>query len=133
MDGSRVGTGQVDRLVAGAARVEQRVDVLLPNTTAYIAPTNNLNFYRQAVAELALLLFSINVPTIWMALAFISLVAGLAVSQQRNEIAVTRSRGGTRLQLIGMAVAEGVLLGLIAFGLGDDCCPLGDTTVGTGS
>ena len=118
MDGSDVGTEQVDRLVAGAARVEQQVDVLLPEATSFIAPTNNLNFYRIAVAELSLLLFSINVPTIWMALAFIGLVAGMAVSQQRNEIAVIRSRGGTPWQIISMAIVEGALLGLIAFGLG---------------
>ncbi|MEM7118878.1 MAG: FtsX-like permease family protein [Chloroflexota bacterium] len=118
MDGSGVGTAQINRLVAGASRVEQQVDVLLPEATAFITPTKNLNFYRQAVAELSLLLFSINVPTIWMTLAFIGLVAGLAVNQQRNESAVIRSRGGTPMQVTGMAVAEGVLLGLIAFVLG---------------
>lgn len=118
MDGSRVGTEQIDRLIAGAARVEQRVGILLPETNAFIAPTQNLHFYRDAVAELSLLLFSINVPTIWMALAFITLVASMAVNRQRNEIAVIRSRGGTPLQIIGMAAVEGVLLGLIAFVLG---------------
>ncbi|MCA9916790.1 MAG: FtsX-like permease family protein, partial [Anaerolineales bacterium] len=118
MDGSHVGTDQIDGLVAGAAQVEQKIDVLLPEASAFIAPTNNLHFYQQAVAELTLLLFSINVPTIWMALAFIGLVAGLAVSQQRNEIAVIRSRGGTPMQVIGMAIVEGVLLGLIALVLG---------------
>lgn len=118
MDGSNVGTEQIDRLVNGAARVEQQVDVLLPEATSFIAPTNNLHLYRQAVAELSLLLFAINVPTIWMALAFISLVAGLAVTQQRNEISVIRSRGGTRFQIIGIAIGEGILLGLIALGLG---------------
>ncbi|MFT5196877.1 MAG: putative ABC transport system permease protein, partial [Candidatus Promineifilaceae bacterium] len=118
MDGSDVGTQQIDRLVAGAEQVEQKLDVLLPEAKSFIAPTTNLHFYRRAVAELSLLLFSINVPTIWMALAFIGLVASLAVSQQRNEIAVIRSRGSTRLQVIGMAIAEGVLLGLIAFVIG---------------
>ena len=118
MDGSDVGTEQIDRLVAGAAQVEQKLDVLLPEATSYIAPTDNLRSYRRAVAELSLLLFSINVPTIWMALAFVGLVAGLAIGQQRNEIAVIRSRGGTRVQVISMAIVEGVLLGLIALGLG---------------
>ena len=118
MDGSNVGTEQIDRLVSGAARIERTVDVLLPEASSFIAPTNNLHFYRQAVAELSLLLFSFNVPTIWMTLAFIGLVAGLAVSQQRNEIAIVRSRGGTRAQVIGMAVVEGILLGLMAFVLG---------------
>lgn len=118
MDGSDVGTEQIDRLVAGAEQVEQRVDVLLPKATSFIAPTTSLHLYRRAVDELSLLLFSINVPTIWMALAFVGLVASLAVSQQRNVIAVIRSRGSTRLQVIGLALAEGILLGLIAFVLG---------------
>ena len=118
MDGSDVGTEQVDRLVAGAVEVEQRIDVLLPEATSFIAPTNNLHFYRLAVAELSQLLFAINIPTIWMALAFIGLVAGLAVTQQRNEIAVIRSRGGTPLQIVSMAVVEGIVLGVVAFGIG---------------
>ena len=118
MDGSDVGTAQIDRLVTGAAAVERQIDLLLPEATSFIAPTENLHLYRRAVSELSMLLFSINVPTVWMALAFIGLVAGLAVSQQRNEIAVVRSRGGTRLQVIGMALFEGVLLGLLALGLG---------------
>ena len=118
MDGSGVGTGQIGRLVAGAKQVEQRVDVLLPEAAAFLAPTDNLNFYRRAVAELSLLLFSINVPTIWMALAFIGLVASLAVSQQRNEIAIMRSRGSTPLQIGTVAIVESILLGVIAFGIG---------------
>ena len=118
MDGSDVGTGQISRLVSGAARVERQLDVLLPEATSFIAPTNNLHFYQRAVAELSLLLFTINVPTIWMTLAFIGLVAGLAVNQQRNESAVIRSRGGTPLQITSMALAEGILLGAVAFVLG---------------
>lgn len=118
MDGSGVGTGQINRLVAGAARIEQQIDVLLPETTSFIAPTNNLHFYQRAVAELSLLLFSMNVPMLWMTLAFIGLVGGLVVNQQRNESAVIRSRGGTPWQVVGMAAVEGVLLGLVALGLG---------------
>ena len=118
LDGGAVGTGDIDALVAGAAAVEQTVDVLLPNASSFIAPTNNLNFYRQAVGELSLLLFSINLPTISMALAFIGLVAHLGISRQRNEIAITRSRGGSRLYIFGLSLVEGILLGCIAFGLG---------------
>ena len=118
MDGSTVGTSQINRLVSGAREVEQKVDVLLPEASAFITPADSLQLYREAVSELSLLLFSINVPTIWMALAFISLVSGLAVSKQRNEIAVTRSRGGTPIQVIGMAVVESILLGVIAFVIG---------------
>ena len=45
-------------------------------------------------------------------LSFIGLVVGLAVARRRNEIAVLRSRGATATQVIGIAVVEGLLLGV---------------------
>ncbi|MFT5193138.1 MAG: putative ABC transport system permease protein [Cellvibrionaceae bacterium] len=118
MDGSRVGTEQVDELIFGAARIEQRIDLLLPKTTEFLAPTDALQIYRQSVSELAILLYTFDVAPIWLVLSFVVLVVGLAVSQQKNEIAVMRSRGSTPGQVLGMAALEGVLLGSVAFVLG---------------
>lgn len=118
MDGSRVGTEQVDELIFGAARIEQRIDLLLPKASEFLAPTDALQIYRRSVSELAILLYTFDVAPIWLVLSFVVLVVGLAVSQQKNEIAVMRSRGSTPGQVLGMAALEGVLLGLIAFVLG---------------
>lgn len=118
MDGRQVDTNNVESLVVRARRIEQRIDTLLPNTAEFISPTSQLQGYRQAVEELAILLFTFDVPPIWLVLSFIGLVVGLAVSQQKNEIAVLRSRGGTPSQVISMAVLEGLFLGAIAFVLG---------------
>ena len=57
-------------------------------------------------------------PIITLVLAFIVLITGLAVDQRRNEIAVIRSRGATPWQVVGFAVVEGVVLGLLALVLG---------------
>ncbi len=118
LDGSRVGTEEVDSLIFGAARIDQRIDLLLPKSSEFLAPTDALQIYRQSVSELAILLYTFDVAPIWLVLSFVVLVVGLAVSQQKNEIAVMRSRGSTPGQVLGMAALEGVLLGLIAFVLG---------------
>lgn len=117
LDGTRVGTGDVGRLVAGAREVEREIDALLPNSQSLQSPIESLTIYERAVATLTGQLLGFNAPTIGLVVAFIGLVVGLAVQVRRNELAITRSRGGTAGQLIGMAAVEGLILGALAFGL----------------
>jgi putative ABC transport system permease protein len=49
-----------------------------------------------------------------MIITFIILVAGMVVDQRRNEIAVLRSRGSSVPQLLGIALVESFLLGILA-------------------
>ncbi len=118
MDGRLVGTDDVPRLVNGIGRIERDLQNILPNATTFLAPTDALNSYQQSVNRLSTLLFAFNVPTIGLVLAFVSLVGSLTVNERRNEFAVLRSRGGTAVQVIAIALLEVVLLSLIAFVLG---------------
>ncbi|MEM7116994.1 MAG: FtsX-like permease family protein [Chloroflexota bacterium] len=118
MDGSRIGTEDVDRLGVSLARVERRLQNLLPEASSAISPGDELQSYRRAVGDLSVQLAAFNVPTIGLVLAFIALVGGLVADQRRNEFAVLRSRGGTPTQIIGGALLEGILLGVISFVLG---------------
>jgi putative ABC transport system permease protein len=118
MDGSQVGTEDVDRLIGGIGRIERQLQNLLPNATTLVAPTDVLNSYRNDVNSLSTLLLAFNVPTIGLVLAFVGLVGSLAANQRRNEFAVLRSRGGTAVQVVTIALLEFVLLGVIAFVLG---------------
>jgi len=118
MDGSQVGTEDVDRLVGGIGRIERQLQNLLPNASTLLAPTDALNSYRNDVEQLSTLLLAFNVPTIGLVLAFVGLVGSLAANQRRNEFAVLRSRGGTAVQVITIALLEFVLLGAVAFVLG---------------
>ena len=118
MDGSQVGTGDVNRLINGIGRIEQQLQILLPNSSTLLAPTDELNSYRRDVGSLSALLLAFNVPTIGLVLAFVGLVGSLAANQRRNEFAVLRSRGGTAVQVITIALLEFLLLGAIAYGLG---------------
>ena len=85
LDGSRVGTQEVDRLAAGAQQVERRIDELLPNSQSLQSPVEALNIYRRSVSVLTRQLLGFNAPTIGLVLAFIGLVIGLTVGQQQEE------------------------------------------------
>jgi putative ABC transport system permease protein len=54
------------------------------------------------------------VPILSLILAFIGLVAGLFVNQQRGEMAILRSRGASTMQVVAISVLQGVILGAIA-------------------
>lgn len=117
LDGSRIATSDVDRLVDGALAVEREIDRLLPNARSLQSPVEALQVYQASVSTLTRQLLGFNAPTIGLVVAFIVLVVGLAVQQRRNELAITRSRGGTAGQLITMAAVEGIVLSVLAFGL----------------
>lgn len=118
LDGSKVNTNDVDNLVGRTNRVERQVSNLLPNISHQLSPAAPMESYRTAVGQLTVLLTAYNIPIIFLILAFIALIVNLAVDQRRNEIAVMRSRGATPWQVVGFAVLEGVLLGLVAWVLG---------------
>ncbi|MBE7528446.1 MAG: FtsX-like permease family protein [Chloroflexi bacterium] len=118
LDGSRVSTGDVNELIARAQQVERQVNNLLPETSNPLTPADPMLSYQRAVGQLTVLLTAYNIPIIFLILAFIALIVNLAVDQRRNEIAVMRSRGATPWQVVGFAILEGVLLGLIAWALG---------------
>ncbi|NJN55965.1 MAG: FtsX-like permease family protein [Anaerolineae bacterium] len=118
LDGSKVGTNNVNSLVSRANQVERITNTLLPETTNLLTPAEPMQSYQTAVGQLTILLTAYNIPIIFLILAFIALIVNLAVDQRRNEIAVMRSRGATPWQVVGFAVLEGVLLGLVAWALG---------------
>ncbi|MEI7025603.1 ABC transporter permease [Paenibacillus sp. y28] len=75
------------------------------------------NYYVKE-AQLRLMLWSLNVPVMLMLAFYLYMVANLITERQKTEIAVIRSRGASRLQIIFSYLAEGLILGAVAFLLG---------------
>lgn len=89
--------------------------------------------YQKQKANLITLLLTLYVPVTIMLIFYLFMVSNLTVARQENEIAVLRSRGGSRLQIILAFLLESVLLGLIALITGPHvgslfCKILGSTT-----
>jgi putative ABC transport system permease protein len=117
LDGSSIRPGDTPAFLERTASVSQQAAALLPGLKAPVSPVEALEKYRQAATLLTILLYAFSIPILALILAFISLVANLTVGQQRNQIAVLRSRGGTTLQVIGIAALEGLVLTAVALAL----------------
>lgn len=108
LDGSAVRSDDVDALsnAIGAATANIRGE--LPGAFLSASPTAALAEHRRQVQLLTITLALFSVPLIAVLGAFISQMMGMVVSRQQQEIAVMRSRGSSRSQIVGLALAEGL-------------------------
>jgi putative ABC transport system permease protein len=113
-DGSTLHAGDVPALEARIRSIENQAATLLENTDLIVSPLDALNRYNASAPMLTYLLFAFSVPILSLILAFIGLVAGLFVNQQRGEMAILRSRGASTWQVVGMSLSQGVILGAVA-------------------
>lgn len=112
LDGSRVTSSQVDSLLAGIDRVQNRVERLLPKTSLETSPAAAMRQYRQAVRSLAGALFAFSVPVLGLVLFFLAMIAGMFVRGQHGEIAVLRSRGAARGWVLAVYATQWLILSL---------------------
>ena len=73
-----------------------------------------LQRYQKNAPYLTFLLYAFSVPILGLILAFIGLVTGLFVGQQRGEMAILRSRGASSWQVVGISMLQGILLAIVA-------------------
>ena len=59
-----------------------------------------IHTYYEKEKQLKMMLFSINVPVIILLAFYLYMVANLITDRQKSEIAVLRSRGASRLQIL---------------------------------
>lgn len=74
--------------------------------------------YLERAKQLRTLMWSLNVPVLIMLGFYMFMVSNLIADRQKNEIAVLRSRGAARWQVVTSYAVEGILLCGVAFGLG---------------
>ncbi|HKE31017.1 MAG TPA: FtsX-like permease family protein, partial [Candidatus Angelobacter sp.] len=113
-DGSSLHAKDVEGLKNRIQDIQSETDTLLPNTKLIASPLGALARYQKNAPTLTYLLFAFSVPILSLILAFIGLVAGLFVGQQRGEMAILRSRGASTFQVTGISLLQGILLGAVA-------------------
>ncbi|MEM8859686.1 MAG: ABC transporter permease [Chloroflexota bacterium] len=118
LDGSRVTTSQVDRLLSGASQVDNAIASFLPDSELLQSPVASLEGYRRDARSLTFQLLAFNVPTLALAFAFLGLVIGLVVDERRNETAIMRSRGDSIRQILTRFLLEGSIIGSASIILG---------------
>ncbi len=117
-DGSSVRSSDVGDVRARISRIATDITTILPGSRIDISPAQALAEHQRQVQRLTLILTIFSIPVLGLIAYFILLVAGLVVQRQSNEIAVLRSRGASRAQVLVMYLIEGLLLGIVALAAG---------------
>jgi putative ABC transport system permease protein len=115
-DGSVVRASGVSSLLERMGTALTRATGVLPGIRLDQSPAEALKRYQQTSSLLTVQLFAFSIPILGLTFVFIALVAGLTVNNQRNEIAVLRSRGASAMQVAGIALIEALVLGALALG-----------------
>ncbi|MGD8626993.1 MAG: FtsX-like permease family protein, partial [Anaerolineae bacterium] len=110
-DGSRVRAADVPGLLGRVSTAQSRAAALLANTGLDASPVAALEAYRESARLLTVVLTVFSIPVVGLLLYFITLIAGLVVRRGQGEIAILRSRGTTRGQVVLIYALEGLLVG----------------------
>lgn len=100
----------VDALLGAYAYIQDQFARLTYHTRFTSPMMDMLADYGERERDLRLLLWSMNVPVLIMLAFYLYMVADLIMERQKNEIAVLRSRGASRLQIMAGFLAEGLIL-----------------------
>jgi putative ABC transport system permease protein len=118
LDGEGIRSTDVNDLLTRIAVLRNKATAVLDNLEMFRSPEEDLRAYSRTFLLLTISLFVFSVPIMGIVLYFISLISGMVVQRQRNEVAVLRSRGATTGQVVGIYVFEGLLIGVLALVLG---------------
>jgi putative ABC transport system permease protein len=117
-DGSGIRSASVNAVAGRIARTNAETGARLPGAQLDLSPAQALGRHQATVQRLTVILTVFSIPILGLIGYFIILVSSLVVQRQSNEIAVLRSRGASRMQVLGVYLLEGLLIGVIALGVG---------------
>ncbi|MCS7461092.1 FtsX-like permease family protein [Paenibacillus doosanensis] len=121
VDYSQMKLDSIPRFIQTYQRTEDFLSSKFPNYSMKAPALQTLNGYYVKEEKLRTMLWSLNVPVMIMLAYYLFMVSNLITERQKTEIAVLRSRGASRLQIIMGYVVEGLLLGGIALIVGPMC------------
>ncbi|MHA6482975.1 ABC transporter permease [Paenibacillus sp. strain BS8-2] len=119
MDYTRMELRNVEPFVAAhdTMKTELQRSFVQYQTSSETRALRTISVYQERAEQLRTLMWALNVPILLMLAFYMFMVSNLIAGRQRNEIAVLRSRGAARWQVIAAYLTEGLLLCCAAFGL----------------
>ncbi len=117
-DANQIHSVTVREVLSGLDELTFRATQLMPGTTINSQLPSALSDFEDTAALLNVLLVILSIPTIVVSLYYVSSTIGLTIDRQRNEIALLKSRGAATLQIVGMYLIQGLLLGGVALIVG---------------
>ncbi|TMV50306.1 FtsX-like permease family protein [Paenibacillus mesophilus] len=115
---SRMNMSSIESFIRTHQRIESYVVNTFPSQAIKAPALGVISKYMDRQEQLRVMLWSLNVPVMIMLGFYLFMVSNLIVERQKTEIAVLRSRGASRMQILLSYVIEGVMLGAIAYAIG---------------
>lgn len=117
-DGSVIRSSDVPAFGGRIDRTTSDANKILEGMRLDVSPLDALVRHIARVKQLTAILTIFSIPLLGLIAYFVVLVAGLVVQRQSNEIAVLRSRGASRSQIMGIYFIEWVIIGVAAITVG---------------
>ena len=114
IDGSSVRSSDVSQLTTQIETATADISQALPGTRLDRSPMDALERHREQVQILTVTLALFSVPLLGLIGYFTFQIAGMVVQRQQAEVAVLRSRGSSRSQVLSLALGEGIIVGIFA-------------------
>ena len=114
LDGGGIRARQVEGVVQRIHETRAQVQQRLPGTHLMLSPENALLRYRLEVAEQSPLLLFASLPVLGLMLLYTGMTTRSLMMRQRREIAVLRSRGAARFQILGTYAIQLVVLSVLS-------------------
>jgi putative ABC transport system permease protein len=108
----------VQRFFDARTQIERGISQQVDQYAIHVPVLQTLAGYSEQEQRLRTLLWSLQVPILIMLAYYLFMVSNLIVERQKQEIAVLKSRGSGRLQIMLMYLIEGILLGAAAMAVG---------------
>jgi len=119
LDYTGLKTSRLDTFVEEKKELERYLmNAFSYNAELSIPMLEKIESYEKKRERLGVVLLSLYMPVMMMLAFYLYMTAGLIVERQKTEIAVLRSRGASRLQVLLAYAAEGLILGTAALAAG---------------
>lgn len=118
LDGVALQASSAGRTREGIFAVRTIAERVLPFMGVKTNLERDLERFESRLVVLTVALLALSVPIVLMVLGFMRLSVSLAIERQRQEVALLRSRGVGVIQLVGVFLVEGLLIGTPALAIG---------------
>lgn len=126
LNSSRIGIDDLNALIGGIGRVQidnannpnLEQDPFLEQTQTYLPSPDALNGLAARISVIEFPVVSLVVMILGLILFFIGMIVNLLIEGQSEAIAVLRSRGASRRQILGALVLQGIIMAAIALVVG---------------
>jgi putative ABC transport system permease protein len=113
-DDGQMNLDRVDRYVDGLGEVEYEIGRRLPGGVMDLDPREDLTRAQRRKTSLTLTMYSFSLPVLLIMVSFLSSLSATQTNFQQSEMAIMVSRGATRIQMLGIAALESLLIALLA-------------------